>query len=1019
MRSHPYYNLLTIHPLGMNSQADIESPLLTVFTMPQLSLSLLGPWQATLDGQPIDLKYDKVRALLAYLAVEADRPHRRETLMGMLWPDLPEAAARNNLRQVLLTLREAIGDRQREIPYLLASRAAVQFNAESDHWLDVKAITDLLAMCDRHPHRNPESCRSCARWRQQAADLYHGPFLAEFSLPDSTSFEEWTAVKREWLNQLIFAALSKLAAYHERRGQYDQALQATTRQLMLEPWREEAHRHAMRLHLLNGERSAALAQYESCRRLLAEELGVEPEAATTALYQQIRDASEDAPVAMQQLALPTTRPHTLPPQPTPFVGRETELAEIGRLLTETECRLLTLTGAGGMGKTRLALQAAAEHLDTFADGVFFVPLAALASADLLPGTIATALGIEATAADMTASLLNYLHQKEILLLLDNFEHLLADSQATGLLTSILADAPDVTLLVTSRERLNLRGEWLFQVNGFLDPGQGDNEAVQFFVQSARRVAPGFTLSPEVLPAVSHICQLVGGMPLAIELAAAWVRVLAPAEIAAEIERSSHFLTTTLRDVPSRHRSLDAVFDYSWQLLSPEEQSVLRKLALFRGGFRRKAAETVAGATLPLLTALVDKSLLQWNPAGRYELHELVRQYGLEKLEAAGETAETQTKHFAFFLELAETILPKLEGAELGRWLDQLQAEMDNFRAALSWAVEQGDEEDGVRLAGTLWWFWYTRGYLSEGREWLGRALSRAAAAPPGEAQAKARQGAGVLAWNQGDYEQARRHHEASLALMRSLGDQRAVSVELNNLGNVAMDQGDYEGAEMMLEESLAIKIALGDQFGQASTLNNLGLAAFGQGDFDAACSYYEQSLALKRSLEDTRGIAITLGNLGNTYLELGRFDRAYELLQESLALKQVLGDRWGVAVVLRQLGELSVRWGDYPAARDQLRESLLIRQQLDDKWSIADSLEAFATLAFAEEEPERAARLWGAAEALREAIGTALPGPDQRRHDHDVAAATAEWGEEVVRVAWDDGRTLSTDEAIAYALSQL
>lgn len=984
--------------------------------MPQLSLSLLGPWQATLDGQAIDLKYDKVRALLAFLAVEADRPHRRETLMDMLWPELSDSAARNNLRQVLLTLREAIGDRKRETPYLLASRAAVQFNPESDHWLDVRAITRLLAMCDHHPHRNPESCRSCARWRQQAADLYHGPFLAEFSLPDSTSFEEWAAVKREWLTQLIFSALSKLATYHERRGQYDQALQATQQQLALEPWREEAHRHVMRLYLLNGERSAALVQYEICRRLLEEELDVEPEAETTALYQQIRDSTEEAPVAVQQLALPTARPHTLPPQPTPFVGREAELAEIGRLLTETECRLLTLTGAGGMGKTRLALQAAAEHLDTFADGVFFVPLAALTSTDRLTGTIATALGVESAAADMTAPLLSYLRQKELLLLLDNFEHLLADSQATGLLTNILSHAPDVTLLVTSRERLNLQGEWLFQVNGFLDPEQEENEAVQFFVQSARRVVPGFTLSPEVLADIGRICHLVGGMPLAIELAAAWVRVLTPAEIAAEIEQSSRFLTTTLRDIPQRHRSLTAVFDYSWQLLAPEEQRVLRKLALFRGGFRRKAAESVARASLPLLTTLVDKSLLQWNPAGRYEMHELIRQYGLEKLEAAGETAATQASHFAFFLDLAETILPRLEGAELSRWLDQLQAEIDNFRAALSWAVEQDDAEDGLRLAGTLWWFWYTRGFLTEGREWLDHALSRAAADQPRESHAKALQGAGVLAWNQGDYEQARRYHEASLAIMRSLGNLRAVSVQLNNLGNVAMDQGDYERAETMLEESLAIKIELGDQFGQASTLNNLGLAAFGQGDFAAACSYYEQSLALKRTLEDTRGIAITIGNLGNAYFEMGRFEQAHDLLQESLGLKSELGDRWGVAVVLRQLGELAIRWGDLSIARQQLRDSLLIRQQLGDKWSIADSLEAFATLAFAGQESERAARLWGAAEALRETIGTALPGPDQRRHDHDVAAAYAEWGEAAIRAAWNDSRSLSIDESISYAL---
>jgi predicted ATPase/DNA-binding SARP family transcriptional activator len=991
----------------------------------RLRLSFLGPWQVTLAGEAVTtFKYDKVRALLAYLAIEADRPHRRETLMGLLWPDLPEAAARNNLRQVLLTLREAIGDRTAEPPYLLTSRSDIQFNPDSDYWLDVKVFLELLAASNRHGHHSVESCRICARRRQQAVEVYRGPLLAEFFLPDTAAFEEWALLKRERLNQLMLDSLNRLTAYHERRGQYDQARHYAQRQLALEPWREEAHRQLMRLHLLNGDRSAALAQYEQSRRVLAEEVGVEPEAETTALYEQILQATEEAPIALGRLALPAERPHTLPPQATPFVGREGEVAEIGRLLDSLDCRLITLTGPGGIGKTRLALQVATEYLDVFADGVFFVPLAALHSADLLVDGMGKALKLEVGgAAEPKSALLSQLREKEMLLVLDNFEHLL---EGAGLLADILRQAPDAMLLVTSRERLQLQGEWVFAVQGLSvplgspealsSPAELENsDALPLFIQSARRARQDFALSPENQADVIRICQLVAGMPLAIELAAAWVRALSCREIAGEIERSITFLSSNVRDIPERHRSLTAVFDHSWRLLSAEEQAVLRKLGVFQGGFRRKAAEQVAGASLAILAALVDKSLLQWDPAGRYKMHEMVRQYTKEKLEASGEKATTQGKHLAFFLDWAEMAKARLEGVELPKWLEQLEAEMDNLRAALQWVLQHGEAESGLRLAGALWWFWYTRGYLNEGREWLTMALAQQEEAEQSKARAKALQGAGVLAWNQGDYPAARRLHEEGLAIMRTLGDKRAVAVQLNNLSNLALDQGDYDQARAMLEESLVIKRELGDEQGIAGSLGNLGLVAFSQGDYAAARSFYEESLALKRTLNDVRGMAITLGNLGNVFFEQGDYLAACSLLEESLDLKRGLGDRWGVAVNLRHLGELAVRQGNLAAAREFHEESLAIRRELGDKWSMADSLEALAALVLGEEKPEQAALLWGAAEALREAIGAPLPAGEQARHDSDVATARAQVGEAVLTAAWAEGRQMSPEQAIVYA----
>jgi DNA-binding SARP family transcriptional activator len=543
--------------------------------MTALSLSFLGSVQATLNGEALaGFRYDKVLALLAFLAVEEDRPHRRESLVGLLWPDLPEEAAKANLRQALATLRSVIGDRSADPPFLLISRDSVQWHSAAGAWVDVTAFTHLIQASSRHLHRHAGHCRACAQRYAQAAELYGGGFLAHFFLPDSAPFEEWAALKREVLQRQALEALSYLVSYYERRGEYATAEAYVRRQLALEPWHESAHRHLMRLLMLNNQRSQALAHYEQCCRILAEELGVDPAAETTALYEQIRDESQEIIADVTRLALPAERAHNLPPPPTPFVGREQELAGIAALLDDPACRLLTLVGAGGIGKTRLALQAATEQLDAFADGVYFVPLAAVPSADLAIAAIGEAIGSPFTGqGSLKAQLLHSLRGKEMLLVLDNFEHLL---ESAGLLAEILAAATGVSLLVTSRERLGLHGEWLFEVQGLPYPAEGlpaidgwteaDYEhysAMYLFLKSASRLQPDLKLDEREFRWVARICQLVEGMPLAIELAAAWIRVLSCAEIAGQIEQGIHFLATSLRDLPPRHRSLHAVFDHSW------------------------------------------------------------------------------------------------------------------------------------------------------------------------------------------------------------------------------------------------------------------------------------------------------------------------------------------------------------------------------------------------------------------------------------------------------------------------
>ncbi|HET8630434.1 MAG TPA: BTAD domain-containing putative transcriptional regulator [Thermomicrobiales bacterium] len=611
--------------------------------MSHLSLVLLGSFQAELAGTPITtFGYEKVEAPLAYLAVEAGRPHRREALAGLLWPEQEERAARHSLSQALSTLRRALGDRpagadgdESAPPLLLLARDTVQFNPAGDDRLDVAAFTALLTDCERHPHRAPETCARCARRLERAVALYRGDFLAEFSLPDSAPFEDWAQARREWLRGRALWALARLAAHHEAQGAHDRAGECARRQLALDPWGEEAHRQLIRALALGGERAAALAYYERCRRLLADELGCAPEAATASLYRQIRDGHlTPRPAAAPRAA---ARP-ALPPQPGPLIGRERELAALAARLADPACRLVTLIGPGGIGKTRLAIQVAVGQEATFADGACFVALAPVHPPRFLAPAIAGALGLSAQGQqDPQEHLLDALGEREALLVLDNFEHLL---DGASLVAAILARAPDVKVLVTSRERLALGEEWVFPVEGLAVPGEDeagapdDYDAVRLFVERARKVQAGFALGAAERPAVARICRLVGGMPLAIELAAAWAAALPCAEIAREIEAGLDVLATPRRDVPERHRTVRAVFDHSWALLTEHQRDVFAALSAFRGGFERPAAEAAAGASLFTLAALVGKSFLCLTPAGRYEVHELLRQYGATQLGAS-------------------------------------------------------------------------------------------------------------------------------------------------------------------------------------------------------------------------------------------------------------------------------------------------------------------------------------------------------------------------------------------------
>lgn len=988
--------------------------------MASLSLALLGPPLVQRDARPVDgFESARVRALLFFLAVEADRPHQRDALAGLFWPEQPDQVARSNLRQALANLRQALGDHEATPPFLLITRTTLQFNQASDAELDLARFLALLAACETHNHRRAESCVSCAERLEQAVALYRGSFLAEFFLGDSAEFEAWVVLRRESVHQRAVVALDALVLFHERRGDYERARSYAQRQLELDPWREETHRRLMRLLLLRGDRSAALAQYEACRRVLADELGVEPDEATTALYLQLRDYKPAAASAAPNLPA-TPRRVELPPQPTAFVGRETELAALGQLLENPACQLITIVGPGGIGKTRLAIQAGNNHARAFADGVVFVALAALNSAEFLVSAFVDALKITiGPQQDPKEQLLERLREQELLLVLDNFEQLL---DGALLLADLLQAAPGVTLLVTSRERLDLRWEWIFDLDGLDVPGVGVEvelerfDAVQLFVQRARQLQRQFVLDDVAGPAVAQICRMVEGLPLGVELAAAAVREQSAAQIASSLRDSFLLLATTARDVAPRHRSMRAALDHSWQLLCPEEQHTLRRLAVFRGGFDQIAAAVVAKGTPAMLAALGNKSLLRRSADNRYSMHEAVRQYAEAQLGAAGEHREVAARHLQWAVELGMAAEPALIGPDQNVWFARLDHEHDNMRAALQWALEAPEAEAALLLASSLTRFWSNRGYLAEGRRWLEQAMAHPAyERAPVVAQLRALAGAGLLARLNADFAHARALLEACRDLGEASGERRWVAVALNGLGLVARRQGDLGTAAAFYEQSLFVAREHGERRDVLNALSNLAGVVNSRGDHARAAALYEESLAFSRETGDALGLATDLNNLGNAVFDMGDYARATALYEESCARYHEAGNLYGVSTVTYNLGDLALRTGDLPRSSHYLRTGLALAFDQGAGANCVLYLAKLAELAVKDGKHERAARLWGAAETQRKAIGVAHTPDEQAEHEQETNAVREQLGAEAFAAEWDVGARLSLAEAVAFA----
>jgi len=961
------------------------------------SIVLLGSFQLRSGDLPIPLALAPARSLLTYLAVEADRPHRRELLATLLWPGHPQATAYSNLRQTLARIRKALPNPS-DLDVILAITPQTIQLGSADVDVDVLRFSALLAESDAHPHTDRASCAACRARLAQAEALYGGELFHGHFAREGQPFEDWLSLKRETLRQQTLEALQTLTRSHEGIGDYEQMRHYAAHQLALEPWSEQAHRDLMRALALTGNRPAALVQYETCRRVLKRELGLEPDAETEALYAHIRVGT----LAKPQASLPFPA-HNLPAQLTSFIGRDAEVIALRQALTTT--RLLTLTGAGGSGKTRLALAVAHAIADAYHDGVWLIELAPLTNPALLEQVVATALGLHVRAGQLLREhLLQELRPRQLVLVLDNCEHLLPACRK--LIQALLQGCPSVTILVTSRALLQVDGEQVWPVAPLATPGaeltRTDQllryDSVRLFVERASSANSAFALSEHNGAAVAEICRRLDGIPLALELAAARLRHMTADMIAVRLVDRFNLLTTGSLTAMPRHQTLRAMIDWSYALVSEPARVLFRRLAVFTGGWTLEAAEQVVGeiedaagectATVDLLASLIDQSLVvveARNDAPPYRMLETVGDYAREKLLASGEAELLRDRHLMYFLWLAEQEQPHLYSATQSAYLDRLATEHDNLRVAFDRALDQSDASAVMRLAAALWGFWYTRGFYEEGRRRTLAALALPEASAPTHLRAHVLNAAGALLWASRDAAAARPLLDEALTIGRACGDAWNIGWALLHKGMISYQEGDHGAARPLLEAGLASCHAAG---------------AAGR-----------------------RGVGWGLMFLGDLSLQAGDLAQAQARFEESVTRLRELGDHALLAYPLRRLAYLAMERGDYRTAAELCTESLRHNLAIDDRLAVGACLAVLA--AIFEEEAARAnvlrrtahlrrsAQCCGAALAWAEVLGASLWPADATVLDEVRARLARQLGVATLAEAEAEGREMTVERLLA------
>jgi predicted ATPase/DNA-binding SARP family transcriptional activator/DNA-binding CsgD family transcriptional regulator len=942
----------------------------------------------------------KAGSLIKLLALAPGHHLHREQAMELLWPDLDSKAALNNLNYALHVGRRtlepsALASRSAASRYLHLQGEQLVLCPDSPLWVDAEAFEGAAATA-RHAPLEPAAFRA-------AIDLYSGELLPQ------DRYEPWVEERRAELRGLYLSLLSEVGALYDERKEFELGIEALGRVVTQDATHEGAHVGLMRLYALSGRRREALGHYERLREALSKEFGREPEAAATRLQQEIWAGTfrhSDSPPAdfpPEEEEAPTSpagaaRMHNLPLARTSFIGRERERIEVKRLLAMTS--LLTLTGAGGCGKTRLALKVARDLVGAYPDGVWLVDLAPLSEAELVPQAVARALGVrEQTGRSLTDTLKDTLRSRKMLLVLDNCEHLV--EAVVGLVDALLDSCPGLRVLATSRETLNAAGEVNWVVPSLTVPYSRQEaytpqeleayESVRLFVERAHQRKPSFQLTLRNGQAVAQVCRYLEGIPLAIELSAGRMGVLSAEQLALRLEDSLKVLTGG-RTADPRHRTLRATLAWSHELLSEAERTLFRRLSVFAGGGTLEAAEEVCSGegieqddVLEILSKLVDKSLVvaEASPGVdgelRYRMLEPIRQYGQERLQQSGQADATRERHAASFLALAEKAGPQLRGPQQVMWLKRLDTQRDNVRGAMRWLLGQGESQTVARIGWALWLIWWMHGHFTEGRRWMEEALAKGSAMPA-SFRAKALFVAGTMADGQADRRSAEPLLEESLMLFRELGDKLGSAFALSGVGLVAVGQGHHERGVAFFHEAVDLFLEIGERWGASVTLSFLAVGWFGRGDPIRAKRLAEQGLELARESGATEAICVACHT--------------------------------GAMVAQAE--------GDHERARGLLQEGLKLAAEAGNGTNVAYYLEGLAAAAASESRLERAAGLWGAAEALLEKIEVAayIYAPDRSVYQGQVSAARARLEEAAWQRAWTEGRAMTPERAIEYALSE-
>jgi len=966
-----------------------------------LEIRLLGQFNLQQDAEPVEIPSRPAKTLLAYLLLTLGKHHPRERLAGLLWPDSTENNARKNLRQALWNLRKSIGDE-----YLLVDNVSIAFSPTSGFWLDINVLEDPA-------EQNME----------MVVPLYEGELLPGY-------YEDWVLLERDRLSAVYERKIQILLTQLLQEERWMEARSWAERWIAQGQIPEAAYRALMVSFAATGELSKVDEAYQRCVQALRDEIGVDPSSETQTLHQGLM-AGEELPIQPKQerpalKARHRAREQYLPAQPTAFIGREEELEEIKQLLDST--RLLTLTGPGGIGKTRLALELAEDELDQFKDGAYFVNLAAIREDGYIIQLVADAIEFPlSTQAEPEDQLLHHLRNRQLLLVMDNFEHLL---DGVGVVSTILQAAAGVKILATSREKLELQGETAYAVAGLNIPKAGpsdgpvDGDAIELFMQSARRAHPGYEPSAEDLEVATRICEMIQGMPLAIELATAWLDTLTLEEVSEELQRSLDILSTEMRDVPDRHRSIRAAFDHSWSLINEAEREVFMRLSVFRGGFTRDAAHHVAGASLELLASLVGKSFIRHDPKfGRFEIHELMRQYAEERLEENPEgSLSAPEAHASYFAKFMSSRWDHLRDRRQISALEEIDADIENVRTGWRYRVGQKDVSEIRLFIDSMRRVYIFRGWHYAGRELFESAVEALRGATDDEeaeavsALAQAHQAFFMALL--GLAEEGYKLGKTSVDILERLGRPQDVLIALDSLHLSSFFLRRFSEEEQAVRQMLSIATELDDKWQIAQAQYLASREAFRKRELVEAKQFAESSLKISEESGDWIGIAWPLMVLGHIASAQTDYEESRKFYLRALGAAEQVGFRWGIENSFHYLGQVSLAMEEIAEAEAYFLQSLRVAVEIGLSRDLIYLMFEFARVRMAEGRSERAVELL--ALVIEHPAGRLARLGEERIRDSAQSLLEdleAELPNATFAVAYRSGQALELDEVVEELIS--